>query len=248
MSLRRSSLQFNIRPWRFLAGQSVATAGAASSIGQSVYAGGACGARTKKTGVRPNGLGSGRGGMTASMSARFSRLRPLGHDSDGPAPARQLARRRHVGLVLLDAAVQHRGAPVDEPAHALGGVAPRGRVRRLAFGQVLRMRRASQVVPRRLDEHSPQMLVARLGDAALPHALAAGVLRRRQSQPRRERPGVLEPGELASKTTSAALATSMPFRHLTESTLRFHLGLEASASTSLSRRALSSMACLVASM
>ena len=51
----------------------------------------------------------------------------------------------------------------------------------------------------------------------------------------------------ASKTTSAALATSTPFRHLSESTLRFHLGFDASASTSFSRRALSSVACLVAS-
>ena len=48
VSLRRSPSQFNIRPWRFLAGQSVATAGAASSIRQSVYAGGACGARRKR--------------------------------------------------------------------------------------------------------------------------------------------------------------------------------------------------------
>ena len=51
----------------------------------------------------------------------------------------------------------------------------------------------------------------------------------------------------ASKTRSAALVTSMPFRHLMESILRFHLGLDASASTSLSRRALSSIACLTAS-
>ena len=41
------------------------------------------------------------------------------------------------------------------------------------------------------------MLVARLRDAALPHALAAGVLGGREPEPRRERPGVLEPGELA---------------------------------------------------
>ena len=41
------------------------------------------------------------------------------------------------------------------------------------------------------------MLVASLGDAALPHALAAGVLGGREPEPRRERPGALEPGELA---------------------------------------------------
>ena len=97
----------------------------------------------------------------------------------------------------MDAALEHRGPPADEPSHALGGMAPRAGVRRLPFGQVFRMGRASQVVPLRLDEHAPQMLVARLRDVALPHALAAGVLRRRQPDPRRERPGVLEPGELA---------------------------------------------------
>ena len=49
MSLRRSSLQFNIRPWQLpAAGQSVATAGATSSIRQSAHADGAFGARKKK--------------------------------------------------------------------------------------------------------------------------------------------------------------------------------------------------------
>ena len=47
VSFRRSSLQFNIRPWRSLAGQSVATAGATSSIRQSADADGAFGARKK---------------------------------------------------------------------------------------------------------------------------------------------------------------------------------------------------------
>ena len=132
------------------------------------------------------------------MSRRPSRrLAVLDHAAHRPAPACELAGGRHVGLVLVDAALEHRGPPLDEPSHALGGMAPRAGVRRLAFGQVFRMGGASQVVPRRLDEHAPQMLVARLRDAALPHALAAGVLRRRQPDPRRERPGVLEPGELA---------------------------------------------------
>ena len=40
-------------------------------------------------------------------------LRLLGHAAHGPAPARQLARRRHVGLVLVDAALEHRSPPVD---------------------------------------------------------------------------------------------------------------------------------------
>ena len=136
--------------------------------------------------------------MDRAMPARPSlRLAVLDHAAYRPAPACELAGGRDVGLVLVDAALEHRGSSADEPSHALGGMAPRAGVRRLAFGQVFRMGRASQVVPRRLDEHAPQMLVARLRDAALPHALAAGVLRRRQPDPRRERPGVLEPGELA---------------------------------------------------
>ena len=48
VSFRRSSLQFNIRPWRFPVGQSVATAGATSSIRQTVHADGAFGARKKR--------------------------------------------------------------------------------------------------------------------------------------------------------------------------------------------------------
>ena len=49
VSFRRSSLQFNIRPWRSLAGQSVATAEASTSNRQSVHACGALGARRKGT-------------------------------------------------------------------------------------------------------------------------------------------------------------------------------------------------------
>ena len=49
VSYRRSSLQFNIRPRRSLAGQSVATAEASTSNRQSVHACGALGARRKGT-------------------------------------------------------------------------------------------------------------------------------------------------------------------------------------------------------
>ena len=52
----------------------------------------------------------------------------------------------------------------------------------------------------------------------------------------------------ASKTRSAAARHVDALQAaLTESTLRFHLGLDASASTSFSSRALSSIACLTAS-
>ena len=81
-----------------------------------------------------------------------------------------------VGLVLVDAALEHRAPPLDEPSRALGRVPSRRGVRDLPLGKVLRVRRAAKVVPRRLDEHAPQALVAGLGDAALPHALAAGAL------------------------------------------------------------------------
>ena len=136
--------------------------------------------------------------MDRAMSGRPSRrLAVLDHAAHRPAPARELAGGGDVGLVLVDAALEHRAPPLDEPSHALGRVPSRRGVRDLPLGKVLRVRRAAKVVPRRLDEHAPQVLVAGLGDAALPHALAAGVLGGREPEPRRERPRVLEPGELA---------------------------------------------------
>ena len=57
--------------------------------------------------------------------------------------------------------------------------------------------RARQVVPRGLDQRLPQVLVAGLGDRAPAVALPAGVLGGRQADPRGERAGVPEPGELA---------------------------------------------------
>ena len=136
--------------------------------------------------------------MDRAMSARPSRrLAVLDHAAHRPAPARELASGGDVGFVLVDAALEHRAPPLDEPSHALGRVPSRRGVRDLPLGKVLRARRAAKVVPRRLDEHAPQVLVAGLGDAALPRALAAGVLGGREPEPRRERPGALEPGELA---------------------------------------------------
>ena len=61
-------------------------------------------------------------------------LCPLGHAADGPHPARELAGRRHVCLVLVDPAFQHGGPPPDEPAHALRGVPPGSRVGGLWIG------------------------------------------------------------------------------------------------------------------
>ena len=132
------------------------------------------------------------------MSGRPSR-RPavLDHAAYRPAPACELAGRRDVGLVLVDAAPRHLLAPLHEPSDALGRVPSRRGVGCLALGQVLRVRAGAYVVPRGLDEHAPQMLVAGLGDAALPHALPAGVLGGGEPEPSGERPGVLEPGELA---------------------------------------------------
>ena len=94
----------------------------------------------KKSGVRPNGLGSDRRMGCERRDVGLARHRDalgaLDHAADRPAPARELAGGRHVGLVLVDAALEHRGPPADEPSHALGGMAPRAGVRRLAFGQV----------------------------------------------------------------------------------------------------------------
>ena len=115
--------------------------------------------------------------MDRAMSGRPSRrLAVLDHAAYRPAPACELAGRRDVGLVLVDAAPQHLLAPLHEPSDALGRVPSRRGVGCLALGQVLRVRAGAYVVPRGLDEHAPQMLVAGLGDAALPHALPAGVL------------------------------------------------------------------------
>ena len=94
----------------------------------------------KKSGVRPNGLRSDRRMGCERRDVGLARHRDalgaLDHAADRPAPARELAGGRHVGLVLVDAALEHRGPPADEPSHALGGMAPRAGVRRLAFDQV----------------------------------------------------------------------------------------------------------------
>ena len=60
------------------------------------------------------------------------------------------------------------------------------------------MRAGAYVVPRGLDENPPQVLVAGLGDAAPPHALAAGALGGGEPEPCGERPGVFESGKLIS--------------------------------------------------
>ena len=130
-------------------------------------------------------------------SACHYALDALDHAAHRPAPARELAGGCDVGLVLVDAALEHRAPPLDEPSHALGRVPSRRGVGYLALGQVLRMRAGAYVVPRGLDENPPQVLVAGLGDAALPRALPAGVLGGGEPEPSGERPGVLEPGELA---------------------------------------------------
>ena len=136
--------------------------------------------------------------MDRAMSGRPSlRLAVLDHAAYRPAPARELAGGGDVGLVLVDAAPQHLLAPLHEPSDALGCVPSRRGVGRLALGQVLRMRAGAYVVPRGLDENPSQVLVAGLGDAALPRALPAGVLGGGEPEPSGERPGALEPGELA---------------------------------------------------
>ena len=79
--------------------------------------------------------------MSIQLAIRDA-LAVLDHAAYRPAPACELAGGRDVGLVLVDAALEHRGPPAGEPSHALGGMAPRAGVRRLALGQVLRMGRA----------------------------------------------------------------------------------------------------------
>ena len=186
----------------FAAGQSVATAGATSVDSTVCVRGWRLGRSQKKSlGFAPTASDRTAGwDVSAVMSIQLAirdALAVLDHAAYRPAPARELAGGCDVGLVLVDAALEHRAPPLDEPSHAPGRVPSRRGVRDLPLGKVLRVRRAAKVVPRRLDEDPPQVLVAGLGDAALPHALAAGVLRRRQPEPCGERPGALEPGELA---------------------------------------------------
>ena len=104
VSLRRSSLQFNIRPWRISAlGNPLLRLGLPRSIRQSRVAGGALGARRKRAWgspqrprIRP------QDGMDRAMSGRPSRrLAVLDHAAYRPAPACELAGRRDVGLVNM---------------------------------------------------------------------------------------------------------------------------------------------------
>ena len=76
----------------------------------------------KGPGVSPNGLGYGRrmGCERCYVdSACHYALGALDHAAHRPAPARELAGGCDVGLVLVDAALEHRAPPLDEPSHAL---------------------------------------------------------------------------------------------------------------------------------
>ncbi len=130
VSFRRSSLQFNIRPWRircwaircygwgYLVDSTVCVRG--WRLGRS---------QKKRLGFAPTASDRTAGWdvMRYVGSGLRRSLAVLDHAAYRPAPARELARRRDVGLVLVDAALEHRGPPADEPSHALGGVAPRAR-------------------------------------------------------------------------------------------------------------------------
>ena len=73
----------------------------------------------KETGVRPNGLGLAAGWEGSRYVIRL--LPPclfLNHAADGPAPAGELARCRHVALVLVHPALEHGIPPLDQPPHA----------------------------------------------------------------------------------------------------------------------------------
>ena len=137
----------------------------------------------KKSGVRPNGLGSDRRMGCERRDVGLARHRDalgaLDHAADRPAPARELAGGRHVGLVLVDAALEHRGPPADEPSHALGGMAPRAEVL-LAFGQIFLNGERSQVVPSRPTSTRRRCFVAAFFVMPPCRTLAAGVLRRRE--------------------------------------------------------------------
>lgn len=140
VSFRRSSLQFNIRPWRISAlGNPLLRLGLPRSIRQSVYAGGALGARRKRAWGSPQRPRIGpRDGMDRAMSGRPSRrLAVLGHAAYRPAPACELAGGCDVGLVLVDAALEHLFAPIHESSDALRRVPSCRGVRDLPLGEVL---------------------------------------------------------------------------------------------------------------
>ena len=119
VSFRRSSSQFNIRPWRISTlGNPLLRLGLPRSIRQSSVADGALGARKKRSGVSPNGLGSGRRMGCECRDVGLARhcdvLGALDYAADGPDPGREFSGCGDIGLVLVDAALQHPLAPLHE--------------------------------------------------------------------------------------------------------------------------------------
>ena len=164
MSLRRSSLQFNIRPWRISAlGNPLLRLGLPRSIRQSRVAGGALGARRKRawgSPQRPRNYGRRMGWIALCLRpSKASRSR-----SCGPPPQHQHASSRAVATLTdcVDAALRASPRASRRAFSALARVpfSPRGQD--LPLGKVNRVQRAAKVVPRRLDEHAPQCLLPAL--------------------------------------------------------------------------------------
>ena len=154
VSLRRSSSQFNIRPWQpSLLGNPLLRLGLprrSDSLSTRVAP---AALAEKEAGVSPNGLGSGRRMGCECHDVGLARhcdvLGALDHAADRPAPARELAGGGDVGLVLVDPALQRPLAPLHEPSDALDCVPSRRGVRDLSFDEVLGVRRCVQGVPSR---------------------------------------------------------------------------------------------------
>ena len=246
VSFRRSSSQFNIRPWRFLAGQSVATAGAVDP--------GSLFTRVAPAASQKRDWGS----LTASdatgagdrfVCQRAFPLRLLGHAAHDPTPARRYSRA--VATLALFFWTPRSSIAARLSASLLTpftcGVAPRNRVRRLASWRPGSFECGQAAVVHRLGEDPSQVLLPAF---VMPPRTT---LSRRWSAPtasarsRGERPGVLNLEKSpASKTTSAASPRRRPSG--TRRSPSLPPGPDASASTSFSGgEALSSVACLVAS-
>ena len=155
--------------------------------GQSVYAGGATALAEKETGVAPRPrIPAGERGDRFVCRRAFPRyassaMRPGLHQHAS------LARSRHVGLVLLDprsSIAARLSTSLLTPPFC--GVAPRGWVRRLAWPGPSNA--ASSLV--RHARRGPFRCLLPAFVMPPRTTLAAGVLRRRQPDPRGERPGV----------------------------------------------------------
>ena len=187
------------------AGQSVATAGVTSVDSAVSCRGWRLGRSQKNLGLAPTASDM-AAGWDGSLYVGASVL-DLAHR---PAPARELAGGGDVALFLWTPR-SASAPPLDEPSHALGRVPSRRRACPLARS----FERGEQPgVPRRLDRHAPQVLVA---GSRMPPCRTLSRWSARSVSPGHAAESALEPGELAGLEPGRGARHVVPFRR-TEST------------------------------